>query len=109
MFFCVRVYYLIRSKPLSAIAFALTLMRLAFHICVLVFGISGATFAVFRTAQFKWALTGMLVLGAVSDVAITLSICWALSRMRSGITSSDKLVDKLLALTVGMSEYPRSD
>ncbi|KZV95508.1 hypothetical protein EXIGLDRAFT_610535, partial [Exidia glandulosa HHB12029] len=42
-----------------------------------------------------------LCVGAVSDVLIAAFLCTALMRARSGYRSTDKLLDKLVAFTIG--------
>lgn len=42
-------------------------------------------------------------LSALADTLIAATICRSLYKMRSGFAKSDKLIDKLMAFTVGMS------
>lgn len=101
-FFCFRVYLITRSLSLGLVSFALALARFGIHICQMVTVFSATSFAVVRTARFRWEVTSLLTVGAASDVLIAVSICYALLRMRSGFEPSDKLVDKLVAFTVGV-------
>ncbi|KZV78342.1 hypothetical protein EXIGLDRAFT_41103 [Exidia glandulosa HHB12029] len=100
-FFCLRVYRITRSRVLALFAFTLVLTRLIIHVCIMVTIIKATTFSVVRSSAFKWQATSLLIIGATSDVIIALSICFALTRMRSGFTASDRLVDKLVAFTIG--------
>ncbi|KZV78237.1 hypothetical protein EXIGLDRAFT_784129 [Exidia glandulosa HHB12029] len=101
LFFCMRVYLITRSVLLAAVATVLALARFVIHIRQMVTVFSASSWVIVRTPTFKWEVTSLLVVGASSDVLVAVSICWALLRMRSGFTASDKLVDKLVAFTIG--------
>lgn len=83
--------------------FGLVLVRFGFHVIFTVALGSAKTFDVLWSAGFRWKVIAVLAVGAASDLLIATCICWALVRMRSGFTSSDKLVDKLVAFTIGTS------
>ncbi|KZV78344.1 hypothetical protein EXIGLDRAFT_783965 [Exidia glandulosa HHB12029] len=96
-----RVYLITRSALLAAVATVLAIARFVIHIRQMVTVFSASSWVIVRTPTFKWEVTSLLVVGASSDVLVAVSICWALLRMRSGFTASDKLVDKLIAFTIG--------
>ncbi|KZV84159.1 hypothetical protein EXIGLDRAFT_776857 [Exidia glandulosa HHB12029] len=101
MFFCLRVYLITRSLVLAVITTTLALARFVIHIRQMVTMFSATTLAVVTISKFRWEVTSLLTVGAASDVLVAASICWALLRIRSGFASSDKLVDKLVAFTIG--------
>ncbi|KZV79603.1 hypothetical protein EXIGLDRAFT_782101 [Exidia glandulosa HHB12029] len=101
MFFVMRVYTLTKSTVLFVGTAVLATGRLAIHFRQMVTVFSGMTFDFLRTATFRWEVTSLLAVGAAADVLIAASICRALLRMRSGLSSSNKLVDKLVAFTIG--------
>ncbi|PAV21571.1 hypothetical protein PNOK_0152800 [Pyrrhoderma noxium] len=50
--------------------------------------------------QWKWIIIFVLAVGAVNDILIALGLGFYLSRNKSGISSSDRVVNKLIKFTV---------
>ena len=79
----------------------MVLSRLVFSLMISATVIKSGRFEAFTRSSVRWQLVAMQSIGAASDLCIAGCICAGILRLRSGITASDKLVDKLVAFAVG--------
>ncbi|EJD43466.1 hypothetical protein AURDEDRAFT_145513 [Auricularia subglabra TFB-10046 SS5] len=100
-YYCQRVLRMTGSYILAIGCAVLSVFRLVMNICLIVTIQRSMKFAVTQTPTFKWQITALMTVGAASDIAIALCICIALLRTRSGFAATNKLVDKIVAFTVG--------
>ncbi|KZV90463.1 hypothetical protein EXIGLDRAFT_837791 [Exidia glandulosa HHB12029] len=100
-FYALRVQRITKSRLIAGVCWLLALLRLVFCFCISVTVIASGRFEAFVTDSVRWQLVAMQCVGAASDVLIAACICAGILRLRSGLTASDKLVDKLVAFTIG--------
>ncbi|EJD43229.1 hypothetical protein AURDEDRAFT_167645 [Auricularia subglabra TFB-10046 SS5] len=100
-YFCMRVLRITESRSLAACCWVLALARMAFTIALTVTIVKNGTLMVVQTHTFKWQVVCILCTGTASDIAIAASVCIGLLRRRSGFTDTDRLVDRLVAYTIG--------
>lgn len=100
-YFCMRVLRITENRLLAAGCWLLALLRMAFSAGITATMARDGTLAVVHTRTFKWLVVCILGVGTVSDIAIAASICIGLLRRRTGFLESDRLVDRLVAYTIG--------
>lgn len=102
-YYCLRVHRITQNKSIAFTAWVLALARWVFRAAEAGTIVRSGKWDVVMDRNLKWELTASSVVGTASDVAIAAAICIGLLRHRSGFSATDKLVDKLVAYTVGMS------
>ncbi|KZV85688.1 hypothetical protein EXIGLDRAFT_725612 [Exidia glandulosa HHB12029] len=100
-YYCLRVHRLLKSNKIALFCWLLVVARLVLNLVEAATLVRSGQWSVTESFALKWQLPATLVIGAVSDIVIAASICTGLLRYRSGFASSDRLVDKLIAYTVG--------
>ncbi|KZV85680.1 hypothetical protein EXIGLDRAFT_753194 [Exidia glandulosa HHB12029] len=100
-FYCLRVHRLLKSNTIALLCWLLVVARFVLNFIESGTLVRSGQWKVTETVALKWQLPATLVVGAVSDIAIAASICIGLLRYRSGFSSTNRLVDKLIAYTVG--------
>ncbi|EJD43221.1 hypothetical protein AURDEDRAFT_167637 [Auricularia subglabra TFB-10046 SS5] len=100
-YYCLRIYRLTSSRLIAGGCYLLVCLRVAFTVVEWVTLERSGLWAIVKTPTFRWQLSTMLVVGAVSDVAVAAAICITLLRMRTGFKATDMLVDKIVTFTVG--------
>lgn len=99
-YFCVRIQR-ITGWIAAGVCWILALARLILD-CFLTQEVAGAgVFVILQAKRAKTLGLGTLIVGAVSDVLIAGFMCMGLLRARSGFARTDKLLDKLVAYTIG--------
>lgn len=101
LYYCVRVYHLTSRKWVTALCLLLSLLRGAFNVVACKTFRQAGRWSVIELTAFRWELSTLLIIGAASDVVIAAAICTALLRMRTGFSLSNRLVDRLVAFTIG--------
>ena len=96
-----RVLRITENRFLAGGCWVLALARMAFTISLTTTIVHNGTLAVVQTHTFKWQVVCILCIGTASDIAIAASICIGLLRRRTGFAGTDKLVDRLVAYTIG--------
>lgn len=108
-YFCLRIERITKSKVSAIFCWFLALARLILD-CFLTSEVAGAGVFVILTGPRAQALgLATLCIGAVSDVAIAALLCFGLMGARSGFQETDRMLDKLVAYTVGPSARLRSE
>ncbi|KZV87069.1 hypothetical protein EXIGLDRAFT_774049 [Exidia glandulosa HHB12029] len=100
-YFCMRIYRITTSFLVAGFCWTLALARLIFDSFLAQDVISGGNFAVLQSHKSRVLTLATLFIGAASDVFIAVFICVGLTRARSGFAATDKIVDKLVAYTIG--------
>lgn len=104
-YYCFRVQTLTGSRAIALVCWTLALVREGINIVVFATCVTKPQFAVWM-ADVRWQMITLHSVGAASDVAIAVFVCSTLVKLRSGIASSDRLVDKLVAFSIGMLAPP---
>ncbi|KZV81848.1 hypothetical protein EXIGLDRAFT_703253 [Exidia glandulosa HHB12029] len=103
-FFLLRMYTLTKSIVLVLITAALAVTRLVICVFQMVTLFRATNLDFIHGPTFRWEVSTLDTVGAASDVLVAASICWALLHMRRGLPKSNKLIDRLVAFTVGVLE-----
>jgi len=99
-FYTHQIWKLSRSKPLVIFLGSLVIITLGLGLEITVDIIQNATAA--HLASNRILIVGGFVQGlaALCDITITASLCWLLHTRRTGIKRTEKLVDRLIILSV---------
>ncbi|EIN08527.1 hypothetical protein PUNSTDRAFT_126525 [Punctularia strigosozonata HHB-11173 SS5] len=95
MFFARRVWALTKNPFLAGIAYVLSTARFGFSLASTAEAFSLGNFAVFEV-KFRWGAVATLAVGACADVFIAITLCWTLAKSKTGIASTDKMLDKII-------------
>ncbi|EEB92111.1 hypothetical protein MPER_09429 [Moniliophthora perniciosa FA553] len=99
-FLIYRVWVLSRNNIVIVVILALPVLGL-FGCTMAYFGIAWPEFTTFADlAQVAGLSRSVNVLGAVSDVAIAIALCWYLWKSKSGIKRTDAIMDRLILFCV---------
>ncbi|EJD36986.1 hypothetical protein AURDEDRAFT_129720 [Auricularia subglabra TFB-10046 SS5] len=100
-FYCMRVWRLTRSKPVAAVCGVLTVARLAVTAATSTTIIRTGGWSVVALHEYRAELGTQLGVGAAADIAIAAAICTTLVRMRSGFAATNRMIDGIVAFTIG--------
>lgn len=100
-YYCCRVQRITGSTAIAGACWLLALVRFVLIMCISVTVVSDGTWDALRKPSWHWEMITIQSVGAASDIVIAALICAGMWRMRSGMQASDKLVDKLVAFTIG--------
>ena len=89
------------SKLLATCIWILAVVRVALTVSLAATAWSNGTVAVVHTGTFKWQASSINAIAAFTDICIALALCIGLLRRRTGFVQSDKLIDRLVAFTIG--------
>lgn len=98
-----RVKRITHSWGIAGGCWTLALVREVFALIISATAIRVERYDVFETPGMRWKMIAMLSIGAASDLLIAAFICGGILRMRSGMPASDKVVDRIVAFTIGAS------
>lgn len=98
-----RVKRITHSWAIAGGCWTLALVREVFALIISATAIRVERYDVFETPGMRWKMIAMLSIGAASDLLIAAFICGGILRMRSGMPASDKVVDRIVAFTIGAS------
>ncbi|EJD49695.1 hypothetical protein AURDEDRAFT_122115 [Auricularia subglabra TFB-10046 SS5] len=99
-YFGLRVLKITERKSLAFAIWILSAIRLGLTISLAVTARIDGTLVVVHSGSFKWQTSLATAVGAFTDIT-ALALCTGLLRRRTGSTRSDKLIDRLVAFTVG--------
>ncbi|EIN08530.1 hypothetical protein PUNSTDRAFT_114021 [Punctularia strigosozonata HHB-11173 SS5] len=100
VFFSRRLWLLRRNHVLTGIAYALSLTRFILSIVTAVDSFRVPNFQLFER-KYNWTETSTLAIGACVDVFIAVSTCVTLLANRTGVRSTDKIMDQVAAYIMG--------
>lgn len=98
-FFCLRIWKISRSRILSGICLSLTIARFCMSSIVVSYDFKYYSFAVIQT-RYKTFVAATLAVIATSDVAIGASMVGSLLRQKTGFSSTNKLIDKIIGFVI---------
>jgi len=99
-FYTHQIWYLSKNKPLTILLAALVIITFGLGLEVTVDILQNGS--AIHLASRKILIVGGLVQGfaALCDIIITSSLCWLLHSRRTGIKRTERLVDRLIILSV---------
>lgn len=100
-YYCMRVKRITESVAISLCCWVLAFARLVLNVIEVATLFRSGKWAVVQTFAIKWQMPSTQIVGAASDLLIAGFICAGLLRRRTGFRSTDKLVDKLVAFSIG--------
>ncbi|KZV95506.1 hypothetical protein EXIGLDRAFT_766199 [Exidia glandulosa HHB12029] len=100
-YFCLRIQRITHTWVYAAGCWVLALARLILDCCLAAEVAGAGVFVILQTPKSQALGLGTLCIGAISDVLIAGFLCMGLASSRSGFASTDKLLDKLVAYTIG--------
>lgn len=100
-----RVYRVTQSKVLAFGCGFLVAGRLCLNLSLMADVTRDGRLAVTKIPSFKWQAVAEMSSGAVSDICIATCMCIGLLQRRSGFAPTTKLVDRLVAFTIGITFY----
>ncbi|EJD43218.1 hypothetical protein AURDEDRAFT_185654 [Auricularia subglabra TFB-10046 SS5] len=101
-YYCNRVRRITQSNLLAGGCWALAIVRLAFSVLIAITMWEFPQCDTLVLPRFRWMVSTTLIVGAASDIGIAACICHRLLRLRGvGVRETDRLVDRLVNLTVG--------
>lgn len=89
------------SWIVTCVCWVLSALRFVFAFMIAVAAVKRERYDTFAMPDVRWKLAASLCMGTASDILIAGFICASILRMRSGLAASDKVVDKLVAFTIG--------
>ncbi|THH08474.1 hypothetical protein EW145_g2679 [Phellinidium pouzarii] len=98
VFFSRRIHLFSKSLWIPIAIMAISTVRLAFAIATTVVSFDEFTFIKFQ--GFTWLVCLTLGLDMISDIMITVSLCWFLQRSKTGFEKTDSVIDKLLLYAI---------
>ncbi|KZV87465.1 hypothetical protein EXIGLDRAFT_201707 [Exidia glandulosa HHB12029] len=100
-YFSLRVLRITQSNILGIGCFVLSVARLGLNVGLEITVVRTPTIAVVETQQFKSLVVSTLTIGTFTDIVVAAAICIALLRRRTGLVTSNHIVDRVVAYTVG--------
>lgn len=100
-YFGLRVLRVTQSHAMAAGVWILALLRMALTLSLTALAVRDGTLAVTQTPDFRWQAVLELAVGALTDVGTALALCVGLLGRRTGFAASDRLIDRLVAFTIG--------
>jgi len=97
-FFSRRIYIFSGNIWTPVAIMVISLIRFGFNLASTVMSYKNPTFDGF--AHFIWIICITLGLAIISDVIITVSLCWYLQKSRTGFEKTDSIIDKLLLYSI---------
>ncbi|EJD36551.1 hypothetical protein AURDEDRAFT_174419 [Auricularia subglabra TFB-10046 SS5] len=100
-YFGLRVYRLTRSLALAIGIWSIAVFRLGITLGIAVVCIRDGTMAVVGTKVFEFQAISGTAITAFTDIATAAILCSALLSRRTGFAHTDRLIDRIVAFTIG--------
>ncbi|EJD35082.1 hypothetical protein AURDEDRAFT_175849 [Auricularia subglabra TFB-10046 SS5] len=100
-YFGLRVFRVTHSITLAVGIWFLALVRMGLTLGIMAASVQNGTLAVTSTRAFRYQAILETSIAAFTDVVTALALCLALLRRRTGFAHTDRLIDRIVAFTIG--------
>lgn len=98
-----RIWRITQSRALSVGCWLLALAGMSLNLTMAVGLIKDPSLAALESKTLRWQALAELSVGTLCDVCVAACMCIGFLQRRTGFSRTDKLVDKLVAYTIGES------
>ncbi|KAH7922194.1 hypothetical protein BV22DRAFT_1197619 [Leucogyrophana mollusca] len=102
-FFTYRVYIFSKQIYIPVFCWTICFLRFLGTVAVAVDVIAHHSSFQRLEKEMGWVISAVLIMGVANDVAVTGSMCYYLKREKASVNSTIKILDRLIAYTIGGS------